>query len=230
MASTQLIYRINNEPLNVMNIITYLCVLVTYNIIPKFTLDFTKTDMTIIVIYSLRSTSLPLSGYTIITYNIPTKKWKSYINIGTIVNGTVVNNIFNRFQHDYPYLIENNLLKINYKAPYVEYILESDYIEDILEPSLNSFNANHGINPRDCVLTGTILSNMRYILMSISSEIDIARFYQRVDMHEQFLLFESIKETINKSHYLPDELWRIVYQKFCLSNPPRQFRVIPAIN
>jgi hypothetical protein len=213
MASTPLIYRLNNEPLNVKNILSYLNFLTSIRIIPIFSLNFTDTEMEIITIYSAHSTHLPLSGYTRIIYNIITKKWKSIINLMLINNE---DNVYNMLDTYYPYLITNNLLRINFDNNYIEYILESDYIEDILEPSLNKF-APFDTNFRNLYLGPYMIRTIKETLVNkyvIIKEEDYNNFYSKLHEREEFILFEENRQIINNNYYLPVELWTVVYNLY----------------
>ena len=220
MASNPMMYNIDNEPLNMGNVIKYLYYLNYEKIIPPFTFNFDKEmndTMTIIVIYSPSSTIIPLSGHTIITYNIHTQKWKSSINLLSIIDGRLVNRTFANIQQKFPFVIDNNLLKINYQYPYVEYVIESDYIEDVLEPSLNEFISDH-IDPYNIMTTPTINSNMHFSLQSsrrpFGNYTDYIIFHMNDNRHKRYLEFLSKKNTINESLYVPEELWDIIYKYF----------------
>ncbi len=204
-------YYINNEPLSIKNIINYLYCLKHHNIIPNFMLNITDTEIQITTIYSCTSTQLPLSGHTIITYNIYTKKWRGSINLASRINGNLVDKTFTNIQRDFPFVINNNLLKINYKQPYVEYIIESDYVDDIIEPSLNVF-MHDIINPRDIIMTPDINRDMIYFLnyRHFGNEQNIQNFYLKIDAHEIYLQFLSKKNIISKEHFLPEYLWKTI--------------------
>ncbi len=211
MASTPLIYRINNETLNVKNIICYLYFLEFNDIIPKFSLNFTDSQIEIIIIYSAHSTNLPLRGYTVIKYNMYTKKWISFININNHNSTDTIYNVINR---DYPYLITNNLLKINMDGQYLEYVLESEYIEDILEPSLNKFSTFDS-NFRNMYISSHLCQNIKEILLYRRFDIneqEYDNFYERYHEYEQSKLFEKQKTLIRNNNYnLPEELWGRIY-------------------
>ena len=212
MASNPRIYHINNESLSIKNIINYLFCLNHFEIIPNFTINTTDTELQIITIYSYTSTLLPVSGHTIITYNIYTKKWKGIINLASHVNGMLLDNTYINIQRDFPFIIDNSLLKINYQHPYVEYIIESNYIEDIIEPSLNVFTHNI-INPYNMIMIPEISRMMKHYLnvRNIGNEQAIQQFYLKVDAYEKYLLFLSKKNIINNVQFMPDELWEIIY-------------------
>jgi hypothetical protein len=203
-------YSFDNESLNVKNIIMYLLCLSRQDVIPRFTLDFTDTELSITTIYSAHTTHLPLIGYSIITYNIYTKKWKSIINLESKTNGvTKTNYMYEIIKWNFNDLIDNNLLKIKYDAPYIDYILESDYIEDIIEPSLNLFYYKTKVDS-----TKVFGVTMEYALSLYYNVNDIEKFYKKVDKYEKYLLFKSIKEIINNKHLLPEELWDEIYKFF----------------
>jgi hypothetical protein len=215
MASNPTMYNINNEPLSVKNVIKYLYCLNRNGIIPQFTLNITNTELHIIVIYGYSTTSLPLMGFTNIVYNIYTKKWKSINNIASLIDRQKVDNRFNNIQTNFPFVIQNNLLKINFDNYYVEYIITSDYIEDVLEPSLNLFDENL-INPRNMFITRDSLGDMfRYLNLGyFGSDIDLQDFYRKVYEHERYLLFLSKKKNVNETFFLPEELWENVYKYY----------------
>jgi hypothetical protein len=203
-------YSFDNESLNVKNIIMYLLCLSRQDVIPRFTLDFTDTELSITTIYSAHTTHLPLIGYSIITYNIYTKKWKSIINLESKTNGvTKTNYMYEIIKWNFNDLIDNNLLKIKYDAPYIDYILESDYIEDIIEPSLNLFYYKTKVDS-----TKVFGVTMEYALSLYYNVNDIEKFYKKVDKYEKYLLFQSIKKIINNKHLLPEELWDEIYKFF----------------
>jgi hypothetical protein len=227
MSSTTINYRINNKPLNIKNIINYLYSLKYYKIIPNFGLNFTATEMEILTVYSSND-AFPYRGHTIITYNITTKKWKSCIYLYSVINNKLINNIFTILHRNYPYLCINNILKIdNTNYPYADYILESDYIEDIFEPSFISFNQTHSINPRNITINRYIVDSMRRAFQNNNYEAEIEAFYQRIEQEDKRVLLESIKEIINNKHYLPEEIWRNV-ARFYITNPGR-YSIIPHI-
>jgi hypothetical protein len=213
MASNPTRYNLYNEPLSVKNVIKYLYSLNYYDIIPHFTLDITDTELHITTIYSASSTSLPVNGYTNIIYNIHTKKWKGIINLASIIDGHLVDKTFTNIQRDFPFVIENNLLKIKYQNPYVEYVIESDYIEDVLEPSLNVF-VSRIINPYNINTLPSIMDNMRHYLKirHFASYEDVEKFYDKIDAHEKHLLFLLKKNIINDTSFLPEELWENIYK------------------
>jgi hypothetical protein len=175
-------------------------------------INTTDTELQIITIYSYTSTRLPVSGHTIITYNIYTKKWKGNINLSSHVDGNLVDKTFTNIKHNFPFIIDNSLLKINYQQPYVDYIIESDYIEDVIEPSLNVFTHNI-INPYNMIMIPEISRMMTYYLnvRNFGNEQAIQQFYLKVDAHEKYLLFLSKKNMINNVQFMPEELWEIVY-------------------
>jgi hypothetical protein len=83
------------------------------------------------------------------------------------------------------------LLKINYQNPYIEYIIESYYIEDVLKPLLNVF-VSRIINPYN-ITTNTfyvtfpaLMYHMNYHFASYK---DFENFLNRIDKHEAHLLF-----------------------------------------
>ena len=226
MSSNPMMYNIDNEPLNISNVINYLYYLNYHEIIPAFTFNFDneiKETMTITVIYSLSSTNLPLSGYTTITYNIQTQKWKSSINLLSIIDGRLKDKTFTNIQRDFPFVIDNNLLKINYQHPYVEYVIESEYIEDVLEPSLNKFINNwnrNNIDPYNInIINDPIINNnisLKLIIpnMHFGDYINFIIFNMSNRTHKNNLKFLSIKNTINDRIFVPDELWKIIYNYF----------------
>jgi hypothetical protein len=210
MASNPHNYTINHEPLSVKNVINYLLCLKHFDIIPNFMVDITDDELRITTIYSHQ---FNVSGYTLITYNIYTKKWKGCINLSPAEYGNYSTITFSNIERDFPFVIDNSLLKINYQYPFVEYIIESDYIEDVLEPSLNVFN-HPNLNPRN-MISNPLLSNQYtyeyYLrLVNINDVNDIQTFYNKIDAHEKHLLFLSKKNIINQNYYLPEELWRII--------------------
>ncbi len=221
MASNPRSYHMFNESINIKNILKYLIALETYNIIPSFTINITDSELIITTIYSEKY-KFPLSGHTIIVYNIHTKKWKSYINLVLIING-FKQTIYSIFEQHYPYLIDNNLLKINYQPPYIEYVLESDYIEDILEPSLNNFinghtlyRTSHSIDPYNILYDTNIVRNMSHFILNRTDRMnvsDVKHFYKKINENERRLLFESKMKIINDAYFLPEELWNLIYNK-----------------
>jgi hypothetical protein len=200
MSSTTIKYMFNKERLSIMNIINYLCILVHFKTIPKFSVNFTNNEMEIITIYSVDSTDKPLNGYNIITYNFITKKWTTRINIQSIVNNEFINNICGILINNFPYLIDNNLLKVIYQNEYIEYILESDSIEDILEPSFISFNDSR-INPREIIISSHVVKFSRIEYLDSNYDSDNAELNKRI------FVFQSIK----KLYYLPEEMWNVIY-------------------
>ncbi len=227
MASTQLVYTINGARLTVMNIIDYMFFLQAHCVIPKFSLNFTDNEMHITIIY-VKNMYNNLVGYTVIKYNINEKKWRSYINLETNMNSA---NIYPYLSQHYPYLVENNLIKVNFEFPFYEYILESEYIEDILEPSLNNFNNNfnlhHIINPRNILIDWQTVNIMRYYLRNGTNSTiqEIEQFYQKVDKQKKRVHFQTIKHILNINYFLPDELWNNIFEYI----PDTRFNVIPSV-
>jgi hypothetical protein len=215
MASNPTRYNFYNQPLSVKNVIKYLYSLKYYGIIPHFTLNITDTELHITTIYTATETTLPLNGYTNIFYNIHTKKWKGIINLASIIDGRLVDKTFTNIQRDFPFVLENNLLKINYQNPYVEYVIESDYIEDVLEPSLNKF-ISRIINPYNITSLPAIMDNMSHHLKirHFASYEDVEKFYDRIDKHERHLLFMLKKKIIHETSFLPEEMWRTIYRYY----------------
>jgi hypothetical protein len=226
MASNPMMYNIDNVPLNILNVINYLYYLNYKEIIPAFTFNFdneVKETMTITVIYSLSSTNLPLSGYTTITYNIQTQKWKSSINLSSIIDGRLIDKTFINIQRDFPFVIDNHLLKINYQHPYVEYVIESEYIEDVLEPSLNKFindwNRNN-IDPYNInIINEPIINNyisLKLLMpnMCFGDYTSLIIFNFTNNTHKRYLEFLSKKKTINDRIFVPNELWIIIYKYY----------------
>ncbi len=216
MASNPNNYTINYEPLSVKNVIDYLLCLKHHEIIPNFMLDITDDGLHITAIYSYASCKFNVSGHTIISYNIYTKKWKGNIIFSSMEFGNSTNITFNNIYRDFPFVIDNNLLTINYEYPFIEYIIESDYIEDVLEPSLNVFN-HSSLDPRHMMSDPSFADKYIYEyylrLVNINKD-DIQPFYNKIDAHEKYLLFLSKKNIINQNHYLPEELWRIIYNYY----------------
>ncbi len=214
MASNPRIYTINNQLLNIKNVIAYLFCLKQYDIIPKFIINITDNELQITTIYPYEPLKYQYSGYTIITYNIYTKKWKGSINLTPneyIANSNITYITINR---DYPFIIDNNLLTINFQYPFIEYIIESDYIEDVLEPSLNKF-VHPYLNPYNLYLPNNIQSDFRYYYnLDMRMFIDIKPFYNKYDEHEKRLAFLSKKNIISENYYLPEELWIEIYKYY----------------
>jgi len=180
MASNPIKYYINNEPLSIKNVIKYLHYLYQKSVIPHFTLNLSDDELAITTIYSATSTQLRLSGYTIITYNIYTKKWKGSINLASIIDGRLVDKTYTNILKDFPFVVDNNLLTINYQQPYVEYIIESNYIEDVLEPSLNVFT--HAFLNTYSITTHFCNNTLKYIIeASHLYPDDIDKFYRKFD-------------------------------------------------
>lgn len=198
-------YSFNNTPLTIKNVIHYLYALNYHQIIPKFWLNFSDTEMHINIIYDyINFTKYNIYGYSTIIYNIETKKWKSIINTSTNINDRL-NDSYKRFKDNYMYLIENNMIKVNYNHPYIEYVLESDYLEDILEPSFNEFNMRN-------IISNTIMDNFMKDIVRIQRLKDhIKNFYNKVNENENKLLFLLKKHIINTHNYLPNELWNNIY-------------------
>jgi hypothetical protein len=219
MASNPMMYNIDNKPLSVDNIINYLYYLNYHKIIPDFTFQFdSKMEeiMTITVIYSASTTIIPLSGYTIITYNIKTQKWKSSINLASIIDGRLVDKTFTNIQRNFPFVIDNNLLKINYEHPYVEYVIESNYIEDVLEPSLNTFISDH-IDPYDIKPDPAMKNKMFWFFLlnkTFGDYVEFLVFTTNNSIYERYLEFLSKKNTINEKKFVPEELWDIIYKYY----------------
>jgi len=227
MASNPVQYNIDNEPLDIKNVIKYLYCLKLYQIIPHFNLDITDKELNITTIYSPTSTNLPFNGYTVITYNIYTKKWKGVINLNNIENGSLVNKTYLNLKNNFPFVIDNDLLSIKYEHPYAEHIIESEYLEDVLEPSLNVFRHNL-FNPRNinsAICFATVIRNgysitynniygMDYAIEHYHNgkKSDIQNFHRKIEEHENYLMFMSKKDIIKKSFFLPEELWRTIYK------------------
>ena len=214
MSSNPHNYTINNESLSIKNVIIYLLCLKYHEIIPNFMVDITNDELHITTIYS--SCKFNVSGHTIITYNIYTKKWKGSINLSPVEYGNYSTITFSNIERDFPFVIDNSLLKINYQHPFVEYIIESDYIEDVLEPSLNVFNHPY-LNTRNMLSFPLLLNKYLYenTLKSIHiTDDELQTFYNKIDAHEKYLSYLSIKNIINETHYLPEELWIDIYKYY----------------
>ncbi len=216
MAANPQRYYINNQPLSIKNVLQYMFCLNYNGIIPDFTVSIDNNELCINTIYSATSTRIPVNGYTTIIYNIYTKKWRGIINLASIIDGRLVDKTFANIYRDFPFVIENNLLKINYEFPYIEYVIESDYIEDILEPSLNVFNIldHASINPYNIFPTPQNINRMHYHLATNSMFYSLLNFYNKIDLHEKYLLFQSIKPIINEIYHLPEELLENIYYYF----------------
>ena len=214
MSSNPHNYTINNEALSIKNVIIYLLCLKYHEVIPNFMVDITDDELHITTIYS--SCKFNVSGHTIITYNIYTKKWTGNINLSPVEYGNYSTITFSNIERDFPFVIDNSLLKINYQHPFVEYIIESDYIEDVLEPSLNVFNHPY-LNTRN-ILSFPLLLNKYFYENSLKSihitNDEIQTFYNKIDAHEKYLSYLSIKNIINETHYLPEELWIDIYKYY----------------
>jgi hypothetical protein len=211
-------YYINNVPINIWNLIKYLCYLKTYGIIPEFSVSHDIDNLYIQTIYTDYNGKWNKNGVSLIKYNIYTKKWTS------IIDHIKYAEIYEK----YYYLIEYNMIKINYNHPYAEYELESDYFEDILEPSLNSFNNEYineyriplNINPRNLYndynqLVFIVSSGIEELYNNLYNLIDplILPFYQKYNEHEKYLKLESCKQLFTDNNLiLPQEIWDNIYK------------------
>lgn len=211
-------YYIDNEPVNIWNFIKYLCYLKTYGIIPEFSVSHDIDNLYIQTIYTDYNGKWNKNGVSLIKYNIYTKKWTS------IIDHIKYAEIYEK----YYYLIENDMIKVNYTHPYVEYVLESDYLEDILEPSLNSFNNEYIndyripliINPRSfnnnnqiAIIVGLGIHEMYTNLYNMIDQ-PIWPFYHKYNEHENYLRFEESKQVfIDHNLILPQEIWDDIYNK-----------------
>ena len=212
-------YYIDNVPVNICNFIKYLCYLKTYGVIPEFSVSHDIDNLYIQTIYTDYNGKWNKNGVSLIKYNIYTKKWTS------IIDHIKYAEIYEK----YYYLIENDLIKVNYTHPYVEYVLESDYLEDILEPSLNSFNNEYindyriplYINPRNfnnnnnqiTTIVGLGIAEMYNYLYNMIDR-PIWPFYHKYSEHEKYLRFEERKQVfIDHNLILPEEIWDNIYKK-----------------
>ena len=179
MATSCQTHHIHNEPISIFNFHKYLNYLWVLGIIPEFKITFNEdfTELQLISIYT-HNNKWKKYGISLITYNINTRKWKSVIDIMT----------YEDLKNQYPYLIEKNLVSVSYNQPYIEYVLESDDINNILEPSLNPFD-NMYIN--DAALQE----------MSYSFETEYNYLYTTSEMLT--LLKETIRDSINPQFFVP---------------------------
>ena len=219
-------YYLDNKPINILNIIQYLCYMKTYGIIPEFHVYHDIYNLYIETHY-LNTFKWKKEGVSLIKYNIYTKKWTSIIDHIT----------YEEIYEKYYYLIENNLIKINYNHPYVEYELESDYFEDILEPSLNSFNNDYineyriplYINPRNFIKNNinyinnynNIINTMMLGIETIYNNLyndkhqNIFPFFEKYNEHEKYLNFEACTQVYTYNNLiLPQEIWNKIYDLF----------------
>jgi hypothetical protein len=225
--NTNKAYYLNNKPVNIFNIIQYLCYMKTYGIIPEFNV-FNDIDNLYIETCYTNNCKWNKEGISLIKYNIYTKKWTS------IIDHIKYQEIYEK----YYYLIENDMIKVNYNHPYVEYELESDYFEDILEPSLNSFNDEYindyriqlDITPRNFIKHHIEYNYNNYnnyimnIIRGIQAIYDnmynekhqtMLSFYQKYNKHEQYLNFKAcIQVYTDNNLILPQEIWDNIYKLF----------------
>jgi hypothetical protein len=211
-------YYFENEPITVFNIVKYLTYLETYDIIPKF--EFYNDDINLYfeIVYTDYIGKWKKQGIALITYNIYKKKWKS------IIDHTSYKELYEK----YYYLVENDMIKVNFTHPYVEYELESEYIEDILEPSLNSFDNTYlnnynvplNINPYNVIqdviqydFNNSLYGIQRlYYLTCYDKLQNIGPFYINFYEHEKYLNFEECKKVyIDNNLLLPNEIWKYIY-------------------
>jgi hypothetical protein len=220
MALTTKRYNINNEPISIRNIIYYLTNLSWLGVIPKPYVNIIDNEIHIMTVYDI-SSKCSYYGTSLIIYNIHTQKWKAILDIATsFIGGTLTLNTYERIKNDYYYLIENNMVSINYNYPYVEYVLVSDYLEDILEPALNNFSEDYvsvcskHINPRNIILDEGDKSVIEFMMNKRFNMNEIKIFYDKLKDHEKYLLFQTIMECINRKYYLPNELWLNIYKYY----------------
>lgn len=212
-------YFFEKQPITVFNIVKYLAYLETHGIIPKF--EFHNDDSNLYFeIYYIGYNKWRKHGISLITYNIYTKKWKSIIDHAS----------YRDLYEKYYYLIENDMIKVKYTSPYVEYELESEYIEDILEPSLNIFdnkyinnyNIQFNIIPNNVIIDDNFVinkvNNTLYMLaMDYSNNYyhklqNILIFNNNFIKHEKYLNFEAIKKIYTDNYLiLPLEIWNNIY-------------------
>lgn len=204
-------YYIDNVPVDIWNFIKYLCYLKTYGIIPEFNVFHDINNLYIQTLYTDYNGKWNKSGISLIKYNIYTKKWTS------IIDHIKYAEIYEK----YYYLIENNMIKVIYNYPYVQYELESDYFEDILEPSLNSFNEEYinnytiplNINPRNFnnnQIVFIVSLGIYEMYNNLYNAIDqtIFPFYKKYNEHERYLKYEKCKQILTDNNLiLPQEIW-----------------------
>lgn len=196
MASRGQTHYINNEPISVFNIHKYLSYLARLEIIPWFDITFNNNEMQITTIYIINS-KWGKNGLSTITYNIITRKWKSVID----------NITYEELKNQYPYLIEKNMVSIKYEQPYIEYILESDDINDILEPSLNPFDKKY--------INHFLLEELARLRMEYEYEysyaFDVPYGYKK-EMYDSICprFFFSIDVNIMSNNVEPDELYEFI--------------------
>ena len=102
-------------------------------VIPEFQVHFNNDMTEIIFLTEYTNNKWEMQGTSIITYNMNIKKWKGCINTRTKDELCI----------KYPHLFEKNLF-INNTIIIEEYVTFESYdIDDILEPSLNPFDARY---------------------------------------------------------------------------------------
>jgi hypothetical protein len=186
--------------------------------------------MQIITIY--KSNKWVKSGVSIIKYNILTRKWTSIID----------NITFSELIDLYPYLYTNEMISTNYNPPYIEYILESSNIDDILEPSLNPFEKiyiNKNVIKDILGFEGWPVYNSHLaneFIERTCNQINLRHFESRnlpiiidnVDMDELFRFTNDYIEFENKFNFdnykkiynenltvvIPEELWMIIFEYY----------------
>ncbi len=199
-------YLINNKPINIYNFHIYLTYLNQLGVIPDFYINIFDDEIHFTTIYSKYKWAE--YGTSKIIYNIYTKKWKSIIDHKNYI--TLIKN-FN-------YLNTYNMIQINFDDPYIEYILESDYYEDILEPSLNIFDTkyvnNFNINIYD--LNTNFVHIYLHPFFNINENKDNHNnFLKKVYACEAYLMFNNIKLILTAANYiLPPELWNHIYSYY----------------
>jgi hypothetical protein len=186
--------------------------------------------MQIVTIYS--SNKWAKNGVSIIKYNILTRKWTSVID--NITLGQLIN--------QYPYLYTNEMISTNYNPPYIEYILESSNINDILEPSLNPFekiyiNKNvikdvlgfegwpvYNSHLADEFIERTCNQiNLRHLesrnLPIITDNVDMDELFRFTNDYIEFenkYTFDIYKRIYNENItvVIPEELWMIIFEYY----------------
>ena len=223
-------YSINNEPLSVLNIHKYLSYLLKLFVIPPFNVSFDNNEMQIVTVYN--SNKWAKNGVSIIKYNILTRKWTSIIDTMTFIE----------LNTHYPYLVENNMVSTNYNYPYIEYVLESYNISDILEPSLNPFDKKYintfvteemarlfiernNINDEfyinilkqeiyDNINLRQLVSPDVIIINNIVMD-DLFIFINDFIQFQNKFNFDSCKNVYQENNInLPEELWDIIYEYY----------------
>jgi hypothetical protein len=184
----------NNEPISIHNIYKYLVNLLKIKVIPYFMVSINNTKDEITFTFNYTDIKFGKFGKSKLIYNIYTKIWTSKFNTTS----------FNTICKNYNYLIKANMVSIdNIVNNNIVINLQSQNIDDILEPSLNPFNTELNIDVYNMhEIDNTVIHNIYhseyYLFMNNVIQLDNYNKFKMANLEQK--LYKPIYDIVLKNY------------------------------